>query len=266
MDTRDKPRHLGAEYAAQFADASIVAAYVHRPPYPEELFECLAALVVGSPRLVLELGAGSGHLTFGLAERIDAVDAVEPSVTMRAAAKRMGGPSADKVRWSAATAESFVTQHRYGLAVAAESLHWMEWDLVLPKLAKLLRPNAPLAIVTPRVLRDIPWEDALRALVARHSTNRDYARYDLIEELTQRGLFCELGRRTIVSPTFTQNVEDYIESFHSRNGFSRDRMTPEAAASFDEGLRALVARDRATPTITSAVSTTVVWGLPLGPP
>ncbi len=49
-----KPTHLGIEYAAQFKDTSIVEAYHHRPPYPAEVFEMLADLVVDEPCSVLD--------------------------------------------------------------------------------------------------------------------------------------------------------------------------------------------------------------------
>ncbi len=40
-----KPDHLESEYGAQFGDPSVVTAYRHRPPYPEELFEILIELL-----------------------------------------------------------------------------------------------------------------------------------------------------------------------------------------------------------------------------
>ena len=45
---RPKPDHLGPEYGAQFADASIAAAYGCRPPYPAAVIDLLAALILGS--------------------------------------------------------------------------------------------------------------------------------------------------------------------------------------------------------------------------
>ncbi len=44
-----KPKHLGPEYAAQFADRSVVTAYRHRPPYPAEVFDVLAGLIAATP-------------------------------------------------------------------------------------------------------------------------------------------------------------------------------------------------------------------------
>jgi hypothetical protein len=33
---KPKPSHLGLKYAEQFKDSSIVEAYPHRPPHPDE--------------------------------------------------------------------------------------------------------------------------------------------------------------------------------------------------------------------------------------
>ncbi len=40
-----KPDHLGPDYAAQFQDRSVVAAYHHRPPYPAAVFDRLLDLL-----------------------------------------------------------------------------------------------------------------------------------------------------------------------------------------------------------------------------
>jgi trans-aconitate methyltransferase len=257
----EKPSYLGPEFAEQFCDVSIVRAYGTRPPYPAELFEKLASLVAGAPRIVLELGCGSGDLTHRLAPlvgRVDAVDSSEPMLESALALRR-----SSNICFVHASAEEFVAQEHYALAVAAESLHWMEWSVVMPKLKRCLRPQAVLAIVTPRVLRGLPWLAQLELLITRYSTNRAYRRYDLVEELRGRGMFQELGRATFRAP-FRQGVDAYVESFHSRNGFSRDRMQAEDAQSFDRGVRALVLEHRPDGEVEAEVEATIVWGQPLG--
>src|SRR5450755_4460336 len=157
MSHSPKPRHLMGDYAAPFGDASIVDAYPARPPYLDELFETLAALAGSSPRRVLELGAGSGDVTFGLAPLVDHIDAVEPSAAMLAVARRRSTQGALNIAWIPETAEAFQPKPPYSLAVAAESLHWMDWATVLPKVARSLRPGAFLAIVAERPITDLPW-------------------------------------------------------------------------------------------------------------
>jgi hypothetical protein len=66
------------------------------------------------------------------------------------------------------------------------------------------------------------------------TTNREYRTYDLIQELAARNLFHEIGRRSTAPALFTQSISDHIEAMHSRNGFSRDRMSIESTQEFDE--------------------------------
>jgi hypothetical protein len=88
---------------------------------------------------------------------------------------------------------------------------------------------------------------------------------DLVEELTRRGLFRELGRRRTAPVALEQSVDDYVESFHSRNGFSRERMTPASAAEFDAGVRAAVAPWARGGRIGARCSALVIWGRPSSP-
>lgn len=257
-----QPSHLDPEFASQFSDPSVVEAYWTRPPYPRTVFTKLASLIAGASARVLELGAGSGDLTFGLAPLVDSIDAVDPSEPMLAAARAQKPGSVRNVRWFLEAAEAFAPIGRYDLAVAAESLHWMRWRDVLPKIGRALAKGGVLAIVVDRRFSNLPWDAQVRTLVARHSTNRGYAPYDVVSELTSRGLFTEMGRETITETGFSQTIDDYIESFHTRNGFSRDRMRPAAAAAFDADVRALVLAHRLTGVVSGEVSSTVVWGLP----
>lgn len=261
MAIAPKPLHLETPYSQQFCDASVVRAYPSRPPYPRALFPLLASLAAPGPSRMLELGCGSGDLTIGLAPFADQIDAIDPSAPMLALAwERQLGLS--NVRWHLETAEAFEPRGSYSLAVAAESLHWMQWDVVLPKIARVLDPRGALALVTSRTFIDLPWEHALRTLIAQYSTNRDYRAYDLVRELTRRGLFEEGGRRE-TEERFSQDVDAYIESFHSRNGFSRDRMAARAAGEFDAAVRELVLAHCPTGIIDGTVVATIVWGTPL---
>lgn len=64
--------------------------------------------------------------------------------------------------------------------------------------------------------------------------------------------------------SFIQSLDDYIESFHGRATFSRERMSPRDAIALDEEIRAL-----GTPFCPGSVErqlvTDVVWGRPLDP-
>ena len=94
---RVKPRHLDGEYAAQFGDEEVAAAYRHRPPYPPETFVILESLLGAGPRTVLELGAGTGDLTIGLVPLVDRLIAIEPSHPMLERGRRRIAAAQDRV-------------------------------------------------------------------------------------------------------------------------------------------------------------------------
>lgn len=261
--TIPKPAHLGPAYAAQFQDAAVVAAYPTRPPYPAAVVDLLASLVVG-PRVALDVGCGTGDVARRLAPRMERVDAVDISAAMIAAGQRLPGGDAANLRWWVAALEDAPLAGPYGLVVAGESLHWMDWERVLPRLRAALAPGAALVIVE-RAEEPSPWSESLLALIQRSSTNREFQPYDLIDELTRRGLFALTGQTRIASEPFSQSLASYIESIHSRNGFSRDRMRPEDAAAFDAAATALIAPYAPDGQVNLRVGAVAHWGSPLAP-
>ncbi len=256
-----KPAHLGPEYGAQFADPSVVAAYHLRPPYPPETFDVLLGLVGDGPRVVLDAGCGTGELARRLAGCVDRVDALDPSVGMLAKGRGLPGGASPNLTWIRGIAEDAPLRGPYSLIVAGASLHWMAWDVVLPRFRDLLIPGGVVAIVDDRAAPN-PWDAALRTLIAWYSTNRAYQPYDLIEELAQRNLFRVLGRHETAPVAFAQPLTDYVESFHARNGLSRDRMDPTNAAAFDREVADLVAPHAPEGIVRLRVLTSVIWGEP----
>jgi hypothetical protein len=88
---------------------------------------------------------------------------------------------------------------------------------------------------------DTPWRPELLPIIRHYSTNRDYQPYNTVDELTGRGLFTVLGQARTQPVDISQSVADYVESFHARNGLSRDRMQPKIAADFDAAATEILA-------------------------
>ena len=258
----DKPKHLGSEYGAQFADDSVVAAYRFRPPYPSQVVDILAGLMVAGHGNILDAGCGSGDLALPLLQIAERIDAVDPSVAMLAAARARPSGDDPRMRWIAGCMEDVPLDPPYALVTTGESLHWMDWPVVIRRFRELLVPGGHLAIVN-RVEQRSAWADDLQRLIDRHSTNRDYQPYDLIQELEQRGLFRSVGNERTESLPFTQSIDDYIESIHSRNGFSRDRMTTASAGEFDRAVREHLERYATNGAVTLHISGSIVWGEPI---
>ncbi len=261
MDMAPKPKGLAPEYGAQFRDESVADAYPTRPPYPTEVFDVLAGLARDEPRTVLDLGCGTGDIARPLAPRVSRVDAVDPSPAMLAGGRALPCGDHPHLHWIRASAEEFDYPAPFALVVAAESLHWMDWGVVLPRIGRALSPRGRLALVVGRGFIDVPWAANLRPLIDAYSTNRDFAPYDLVGELTGRGLFAVEGHLQTAPVPFAQPVAAYVESWHSRNGFSRERMGARAAE-FDTQLTALVRPFAVADWLSFRLVADIVWGHP----
>jgi len=259
---KPKPNHLGTGYASQFCDESVASVYNTRPPYPGETFEILRGLLPEEEYpTVLDLGCGIGDLTIPLAMLTEHIDAVDFSAAMISQAQDRPGGGFPTIRWHCTSAEQFETEHTYSLICAGQSLHWMDWGTLFPKIKQMLNSKGFLALADREVLGH-PWSSQVKELIPRFSTNSDFKPYNLVDELTSRSLFVEHGRKTTSTVRFEQNVEDYIESFHSSNGFSRDRMDEKSAVEFDALVKEIVASYCLDDIVTGEVRATVSWGRP----
>jgi SAM-dependent methyltransferase len=260
---RAKPQHLAAEYAAQFGDEEVAAAYQHRPPYPAETFAIVEPLLGSPPRRVLELGAGTGDFTIGLAPRVDHLIAVEPSRVMLARGRLRDGASGAHVEWLHMSAENYAFAQQYSAVVAAEAFHWLDWHHIIPRIAASLVADGQLVFVERGVAKSLPWEPELRVLIREYSTNRDYVPYDTATELEARGLFTVGGHARTRAVEYRQSLDGYVESFHSRNGFSRARLGAERTREFDDRLKALLRQYCRHDLVQLAVEARIIWGRPV---
>lgn len=263
--TRDthapKPRHLGPDYGAQWQDDGMARAYRHRPPYGDETCDVLVGLMPADIEgAVLDVGCGTGDLARPLAARTDRVHAVDASEAMVAQGRGRPGGKATNLHWMAAPMETAPLRGPYALAVAGESIHWMNWSLVFPRIAGVLADDAMFAIVE-RCESAHPWGAELKHLIGRYSTNRDYVPFELVKGLEERGFFEPLGVHATVPVGFTQSREDFIEAIHSRNGFSRARMAVSAPV-FDAAFRDLLMRHGVVDDLDFEVWTQITWGRP----
>ena len=261
-----KPNHLGPQYGAQFSDTSIVRAYRYRPPYPGEVYGFLSDLLPRGAATVLDAGCGTGDLALGMLvsiPEIERLDAIDLAAEMVAEGQRRTSGDDPRLTWQVAPIETASLNPPYALITAGESLHWMDWRVVLPRFREALTPGGVLAIVG-RFQLPGPWSDDHLEIIQRYTTNLDYQPYNLVHELTSRGLFTVLGTRKTAPVAHTQSIDGYIESWHSRNGLSRDRMTPDASDAFDSETRHLLAKLGYVETVTFDVVGSVTWGLPGG--
>lgn len=253
------------ENALAFQDKQVAASYHHRPTYPPETFEKLNELIPDTPRNVLDLGCGTGALARNMVAIADHVDAVDISAAMIERGKTMPHGDDPKLIWQVGRAEDVTSDAPYALVTAGDSLHWMDWDVLMPRLKSMLSPNGVLAICIIDSVQQV-WEDELTALIKEYSVIQNFHSPDLVETLLSRNLFTVRGKHRTTPVPFVQPVSDYIESFHARSSLAHGRLEPARVLAFDKALAELIRRYQTEETITLAIFVDMTWGIPHAPP
>lgn len=237
-----KPPYLNAEYAAEFKARNVAELYTYQPAYSDEVYTTLLGLIPAATKTVLDAGCGPGKIARGLVEGsgkpVDRVDAVDFSAEMIRVGKSLPNGSHPNLHWQCAAIEEAELNAPYGLIVAGASLHWMDWPIVLPRLAQALAPDSVLALVSGDEPRMAAWLPDRKALIAEYSTNQNWQPWDMLAELIQQGYFEQLGEFDAVPITVTQTIEDFLKCEHSRASLSLDGMGPQRAAEFNEKMYA----------------------------
>lgn len=165
-----------------------------RPPYPADLWRRVRATgLVGPGRRALDLGAGTGEATGPLLHEGMDVVAVEPGPEL---AKILAAtyPAANLL---VSRAEDIkLAESSFELVVAATSVHWMDLDVVLPKIRRFLAPGGRL-LVWRNVFGDptvatTPFRAEMEQIVKRRPTARTGNPEDAratADKLTRAGLF-----------------------------------------------------------------------------
>ncbi len=142
-----------AQRASSFG--SRAAAYAeHRPGYPREAIEWGLSGASGTPRRVLDLGAGTGKLTLGLAELGLDVTAVEPDPEMRAELGRVA-PSATSL---AGQAERIpLPDAEVDAVFVGQAFHWFDVPAAMTEIGRVLRPGGVLVPMWNYEDDSVPW-------------------------------------------------------------------------------------------------------------
>lgn len=246
-----------------FAHSGVAEAYAHRPPYPDAVFDALASLLAGQPRVVLDLGAGEGALARPLAERVDALDAVEVSEAMITRGRGRPGGDRPNLAWLLGSAEEVDLGGPYGLAGAGASLHWMDLERVTRRLVEVLNDGAFLAIVEHGYV-DLPWQARLQEVIVRHTRNLEFKADDsLIEALVRRELFERVGEHDTPTEIVRQPVAGYAEHFYSTASLAREHISEAEARAFTSSVHELVAPYSKDGLLELPVRAQISWGRPL---
>jgi SAM-dependent methyltransferase len=253
------------ELAATFEHDRVADAYQHRPPYPDEVFDRLEALITDEPRRVLDIGAGEGAIARPLAPRVEHVDAVDMSRAMVDAGRHRAGGDHPDLAWQVSSIETAALTGPYALVTAGAAIHWMKWEQTFAQIVPHLTPNAQLVVVEHGPV-DMPWwNDVVRA-IQRHSRKKNHdPNYNVAEAIRDRGLLDLTGTARTAPVTYHQRVTDYIEQFHSTSSLARDLMPAEEAAEFDAAVEAAVSPYAKDGVLALTIEAELTWGRPLVP-
>src|SRR5262249_56432694 len=117
--------HVARAGAAGWGEEGRGAASRPRPPYPPEAFVIVESLLGPRPRTVLELGAGTGDFTVGLAPLADHLIAVEPSGPMLERGRRRTAALQGHVEWLAIAAQTYGVDRPDAAVVAAGAVRFV---------------------------------------------------------------------------------------------------------------------------------------------
>ena len=141
------PQYLAANLDRFSGFADRYDAY--RPQPPAILIDILTQLAgVERPRLVVDLGSGTGLSTCIWAKRAEQVIGVEPNADMRrqAEARTASQPGVQNVKYiDAISSQTGLPNASVDIVTCSQSLHWMEPEPTFAEVARILRVGGVFA-------------------------------------------------------------------------------------------------------------------------
>jgi ubiquinone/menaquinone biosynthesis C-methylase UbiE len=216
----------------------------------------------------LDLGCGTGKITLPLSRFFDHVTAVDPSLAMLAIARSQAEESTTNINWINEPAETAsFPGHPYDLVVAGASIHWLDQEVVFPRLLEVVSSNHLFAVIDGDGAYDPPWQqdwdDFLKYWIFElkqeqyepQSTNSAHRKF-----MTRYRQHVDLtGESWVTSETIKQKLGDFILCQHSRDTFAPSKLGARIRqfdAELESILRPFAVEDR----LSYRVRTNMTWG------
>jgi ubiquinone/menaquinone biosynthesis C-methylase UbiE len=230
-----------------FAD---VAAYYDRfrAPYaPAALDHIVTAFALGEGARVLDLGCGPGTIAIPMSRSVAEVVAVDPDARMLAEGRRLAAQKGrSNIRWIQGRAEDVLPGlGQFRAVTLGQSLHWMDRDLILRRLADVVEDGGGLAILDEGARRpQESWAGVAMGLAAsylgrgsRHPLK--HPEVDHQPSLRRSTHFQAFTQREFPSE-ITRDVSSIIGCVYSSVGAARQMFGDRAPAFEAELSRALI--------------------------
>ena len=239
---------------------SLADAYVHRPSYSSAALDEIARLPgLGHGAPALDLGAGMGHLSVGLAERGLDVLALEPNDCMRAHGLRRTRDYPN-VRWiDALMEETGLDDESFALASYGSSFGVVDVQVTLREAARVLRRDGWLVCLWNHRNLEDPLQKRIEASIRAAISDYRYGmrRQDPTPVIEASGLFGRT-RRVEASTNHFVSVDAWLEAWRSHATLQR-----QARGRFPEILREIGDIVRSVASDTMVVPyTTRMWIAP----
>ncbi len=199
-----------------------------RPSPPAVVLDVLARSAGGWPRLVVDLGSGTGLSSRAWSDRAGRVVGVEanPAMLRRARATT----SAANVSFVEAYADATgLEAGSADIVTCAQSFHWMDPNAVLPEVARVLRPGGVFGaydydvvpVIEPQVdaafaaVIDVRW--AARERLGIHAGSSQWPKHEHLARLRESGLFA-FAREVHCHAETTADGQAVIDLAHSLGG------------------------------------------------
>jgi SAM-dependent methyltransferase len=257
-----------ASGAAIFTDPDVVACYASRAPYAPALFDILCELPARRDR-ALDIGCGPGNVARPLGDRFAEVVALDPSVAMIEAGRR--ADNRPNLHWTLGRAEDFDADGPFDLVTAGASIGWTDPELLFPKLAQwtplvaILNNDPTFPHPPPPCGHDAwiafldEWFDRTGRRIPERWRNPDS---DASAPLGPHGDWMDIEGRKYFRFTFSQTVEAFVASNHSRVNWRKSVLSRAQATEFDAALTALMQPFAVEGRLQMEVVSELVWGRP----
>lgn len=159
ISTRSAPRFRGSARRTELARAFVQLGADYdrlRPGYPEGVLDEIRAALAPGAQDAIDLGAGTGKLSWALVARGLRVRAVDPSETMLRTALASGTGDALTIHPGCAE-RTGLPGASADLVTAAQSWHWFDVEAASAEVRRLMRPEGVLALVWNTMDVTVPW-------------------------------------------------------------------------------------------------------------
>ncbi|MGF9698471.1 class I SAM-dependent methyltransferase [Paenibacillus sp. MABNR03] len=230
----------------------------NRPSAPTEVVEILNTYLGTKPRLVADVGCGTGLSSWIWLNEAERIIGIEPSDDMRAVAeaKWEAAGKPDHLRFvSGLSHELGLPDGSVDIVTCSQSFHWMEPQSTLREFARVLRPGGIFAAYDcdwPPVL-DWQLEQAYQQLIAeadeqasrleaQENQAHKWSKDEHLQQMNQSGLF-RYVREIVFHHHETFDADRYVHLALSQGGLQTAlKLGADELLTAAEEFRALAAR------------------------